>query len=295
MRVTHKMMLESAIRYMDENLQKLTTLQERISDGKIIHSISDDPATLQTVLTLRSTLSAGRAYLNTANETAGWLEANETALAAAIDTTSRALDLALLGISDTSGSVERQALGSEIGGLLSTALGIANSTYNGSYIFAGFRTQTKPFEIIAGTPDTVAYLGDTGTIVRSLSPGIDMTVNIDGDAVFTPVLSALIGVRDALMSDDTATLQSETQSLRDALEALKETRTVNAARQRHLENIIERIEQAQIDLKSLLSEREDADLAETISLFRNQQTLYNATLESGRIVLNTPNLFELMG
>ena len=198
MRVTHKMMVENAIRYMDENLERLGALQEKVSDGKAIHKLSDDPATLQAILSLRSNLNAGKAYLNTANQTAGWMEANENALGAAVETAAKALDLAMFGLSDTNGVDERDGLSIEIGGLLDTAVGVANSTYNGGYIFSGFQIRTKPFELIAGSPDTIIYSGDANIITRSLSPGIDMAVNIDGDAVFTPVLEAMIAVRDAL-------------------------------------------------------------------------------------------------
>jgi flagellin-like hook-associated protein FlgL len=50
------MMMESAIRNMEDNLTALHKLQQKGATGKEFQRSSDDPSTVSTALTLRSTI-----------------------------------------------------------------------------------------------------------------------------------------------------------------------------------------------------------------------------------------------
>lgn len=293
-RITHRMMLDNAVRYMNENLERLGKLQKQVASGKMIHSASDDPSTAQAILGLRSSLEAGQTYRNTSLVTLDWLEANEIALAQIIDITTRADQLIMQGMADTNASSERSTLANEIDQLLQAVIDIANTSHDGNYIFAGYKIRTKPFSLVSGAPDTVNYDGDSGIIQRSVGPGQFVTVNINGDTLFAPLFSSLITARDALAADDTSTARSALLSLRSAFDDLNAVRTTNGSRQRQLGDSIERIEKNQLALKSLLSRYEDVDLAEAISMVTHQETVYRAALEAGKLTLYTPSLFDFL-
>lgn len=295
MRVTNRMMVDNAIKYMNDNLERLSKFQERISSGKKIQSASDDPATAQAVLSLHSSLEAGKAYLDSALMAADRLDANELALKQMSDLVKRSIELASGGLSDTNSAVERRALATEVDSLLRTAVDIGNSTHASSYIFSGFRTSTKPFTLNSGPPDSVSYAGDAGVMQLSIGPGQKVTVNIDGSSTFSPLFAALIDVRDALNANDTSALQVVFGALTTAHDNLNQARTTNGARKRDLEASVERIESTQLALKSLLSQKEDADLTEAISMLRHQETIYQAVLETGRRTIGLPSLFDFLG
>ncbi|MBI3762762.1 MAG: hypothetical protein HY260_13015, partial [Chloroflexi bacterium] len=182
---------------------------------------------------------------------------------------------------DTQGAAERLAMGREMDSLLQQAVEAANTSHRGSYLFAGFRTTTLPYTYTgAGVTDNV--LSTAGPIQHGIEPGQTITVNVDGNTVLTPLFSALAAARDALNADDTAALQTALGSLQSALTGVSDVRTTNGARQRQVRDTIDRMEKTQVALKNLLSHKEDASLAESISLLKHQETVYQAVLEVGR-------------
>ena len=299
MRVTQKLMTESAIQYMQDNLERLNSLQDRVSSGKQFQYASENPSGATIVLSLRSTLETSQGYLDTANVTESWVSANDFTLGKTLDVAKRAVNLALEGVSDTLGQMERLSLGAEMDMVLQQALTLGNTSHQGSYIFSGFRTSTLPFEAVDnnadGLYDTVNYNGDTGIILRTVSPGQNVAQNLVGSAVFSPLFAAIISARDALNANDTTALQASLSDLKDALATLTEATTTNGARQRQVRLIRDRIEMSQTEIKSLISLKEDTNMAEAIAHLRNQETAYQAVLEVSQRTLSALNLFQIMG
>ena len=131
--------MDNAIRYMDENLERLDLLQKQVASGKKIHNASDDPASAQAIISLRSSIEAGQANINTSFVTLDWLDANEIALVQMIDIYTRSDQLIMQGITDSTGAAERSSLADELDQLLKAAIEVANTSHNGDYIFAIYR------------------------------------------------------------------------------------------------------------------------------------------------------------
>jgi hypothetical protein len=58
---------------------------------------------------------------------------------------------------------------------------------------------------------------------------------------------------------------------------------------------MDRLTQTKTDLQTLLSEKEDINMAEVISDLQYQEVVYQSVLESGQMALNLPNLFSFLG
>jgi len=293
MRVTNQMMSTRLINDMNLNLERLGELQTKAASGKKFQRASDDPTSARVALTLRSSLESTRAYLNTAQTTDDWMSATETAMGQMESLAGSALDLALKGISDGNEG-NRPLLGEEVNQLLQQAIEVANTTHQGEHIFAGYKTKTQPFSLQAGTPDTMAYNGDAGLIQRSLGTGNPVTVNIDGDATFSPLLTALITARDALNADDPLAVQAAVTDLQTALGGTIQTRSLNGLRQRQVRTTQTRLEDTQKFLSEQLTRAEDADMIETITLLRQQENTYQTVLEVGRRTMEMVSLFDVL-
>jgi flagellar hook-associated protein 3 FlgL len=292
MRITSRMMVDNAIQHMEDSLERLSALQERAASGKLIRNPSDDPSVATAGLNLRSTLNTNAAYLDTARVSADWLDANELALKTFVDIGARALTLTKQGLSDTQGAAERQALGVEMDGLLQNAVEAGNSSQRGNYLFAGFKVTTLPYTYTgAGVTNNLASTADL--MQHGLEPGQTVTVNIDGNTLLTPFFAALVSARDALNTNNPSALQTALTSLQTAFTGVADARTTNGARQRQVQTAIDRLENTQLLLKDLLSHKEDASLAETISLLKHQETVYQAVLGVGQRAL-PPSLFDFL-
>ena len=60
---------------------------------------------------------------------------------------------------------------------------LANANYAGRYIFAGQKTQVKPFTVDPDTGDVV-YNGDTNQVLFEIDDGVLIAVNSPGSSVF---------------------------------------------------------------------------------------------------------------
>ncbi len=298
MRVTQRMITDNAIQHMDENLQRLYALQEKVSSGKAFQRPSDDPAGVASALSLRSQLEALQGYLDTARLSDDWMSASDFALRQMMETASRAYNLTLAGTSDTQGAAERQALAAELDVLLNQAIDLANTSHKDNYIFAGFKVNTTPFRGVDANGDglyeAVSYQGDSGVILRYLGPGQSIPQNVDGDATLSPLFQALIKARDALNANDLPAIQAALSELNLALDGVSTVHTINGARQRQVRLVSERIEKAQIEIKALLSTKEDVNMAEAISNLQHQETIYRTVLEVAQRAISALSLFDLL-
>jgi flagellar hook-associated protein 3 FlgL len=292
---------------MNENLERLTALQEKTASTKAFQRASDDPASAAAALGLRSSLESSQAYLDTATLASSWMSATDFSLKQTADLGTRAINLALRGVSDTMGAEERQALAGEMDELLHQAIGLGNTSHAGNYIYAGFRTNTKPFEGLDADADGrfegVQNLNNSGeAILRTIGPGHTISQNIDGIATFSPLFDALIAARDALAGADptipedarSADIQSKVDALRAAVEGVSTASTTNGARHKQVKQVTERLEKTQLELKSLLSQKEDVNMAEAIVELRRQETVYQSVLEVSSRAISAMSLFDML-
>src|SRR5437868_1009390 len=74
----------------------------------------------------------------------------------------RAISIGTEGANGTLSPGDRQAIAGEVQGLTTQLLGLANTQYQGTYIFSGTAVTTQPFTLNAAT-NTVAYNGNANT------------------------------------------------------------------------------------------------------------------------------------
>ncbi|MBP8164170.1 MAG: hypothetical protein KAX86_01935, partial [Anaerolineales bacterium] len=183
-------------------------------------------------------------------------------------------------------------------------------------IFSGYQVNQKSFALSDAaaplldfqgnpfTPKTVAYTGDTGNMQRNLGPDQAVTLNVRGDQAILGFLQNLILATNALTQNnitdtgnpatDPLTLQSVLTGLKSSLETLDQYRTSNGARMRQVESAANFLESVKLETKSLLSEKEDANMAEGIALLANQQTTYEAVLEVSQRAISALSLFDYL-
>lgn len=293
MRVTNQMMTNRAIQNMTANLEKLQRLAEQAGTGKRFQSASDDPVATSACLNLRSVLQSAKAYQFTIDRTTDWMNANEFVLQRAGELALRAENLVERGLNDTLSADERRnALATEMDGLIHQLVDLANTTHNGQYIFAGFQIKTKPIELT--DPDTVVYHGDHGDIPQVIGSGQQVQMNLRADEVFQPLIEAMIAARNALNANDTDALQSAFDTLKNASNIVDQYHTMNGARLNQMKDHTSYLEKVELEVKALLSKNEDVNLAEAISLYKNQEIVYQSVIEVSQRSISAMNLFDYL-
>jgi flagellar hook-associated protein 3 FlgL len=288
-RITSNMIQRSVLTDLNDISNRLAKTQQRMSSGKQITRPSDDPYGTSRALSLRTDIAGTQQYQRNVGEATAWQSVTDSALSKITEAVQRARDLAVQGASDSAGQAARNAAAAEIDQLIESVKQEANASYGGRYVFAGTATNTAPYAV-AGA-DT--YQGDTAAVAREIGPGVSVQVNVIGQSLLGDgqaaadgkLLNVLRDISQHLKSGITADANSlrttDLQNLDTNLDALSQTRATVGATTNRLESADSRLQEVEESLTKLLSNVEDADMAQTYTDFSMQQSVYQSALHAG--------------
>ena len=298
MRITTSMVQRNVLADLNSISERLTRTQLKAASGKEIGRPSDDPFNASRAMALRQGLEGTRQHQRNVADAMGWQDATEQALARVTDAAQRARDLLVLGGTDTADQTARDAVVAELEQLIESVKQSANSSYRGSFLFAGAETSTAPYV----TADDDYHGDDAGFdptvpgIVREIGPGVTMTINIVGHQVLgrgqaagdDGLLDVMRDAVDHLRAGDGASLRGTDLVRLDAnLDSLLGLRAANGARTNRLEAALSRLQEVEESTVRQLSETEDADIAETLIELNSQTAAYQAALRAGASIVQS--------
>jgi flagellar hook-associated protein 3 FlgL len=272
----------------------LSKTQSELSSGMRIQKPSDDPFGTSQALGYRADLASNAQYQTNVNDGTAWLNATDTALGDVSSLVLRARDLVVQGANSSTGAGGNADIAAEIDQIIESLKSDGNSQYAGQYIFSGTKTSTAPYT--AGADDS--YSGDTGTVSRQIGAGVQVPVNVDGASVLGDGSSGLIAtlrqISTDLKSNNIAALGSTDLSALDAAnDNVSTIRATVGARADRLTTALSRLQSLQESSTSLLSDTEDADMAQTIVTYSQQQAVYQAALKAGAQIIQ-PSLMDFL-
>jgi flagellar hook-associated protein 3 FlgL len=303
MRVTNQMLVNQSIKSMSNSLNTLYEYQKKASANKRFLNASDDPAAAATVATIKSTLTTSEVYLSTANATIEWLSVNDVALGDGMRIAQKSINLVLQGLNDAIGPDERQAIATEVNGLLNQVVDLGNAKHLNRYVFAGFSTNTAPFVPTFNATDSTriesvdfkpGLPAGFQAINREIGPGETITANIDGEATFMNLINTLIVVRNDLEANNLVDLRVQRDHLETALNDVTHSSTMNGARMRNVDDTSSRIERNNIDLEALMANKEQVNMPEMLSLIANQKNTYELVIQIASQTQSMMNLFKVL-
>ena len=287
MRITNSMLSTRALRDLQVNYAGLAKVQEQVGTARKLNRASDDPAQARVAIKVRDTLDALAQHLRNIDTADRATSTAETALASADDVLVRLKELAIQGANDTLGATDRAAIAKEVAQLADTLVGLANTRNGEDYVFSGQRTRT-PAYASAGA----AYAGDTNPLNARVAPGVTVATNVTGDVAFGPALAAVVQLQADLAAGNRPAPGTLT-ALDTGLDALLAARTQIGAVVNRLDSTRTFVESSQYASTKLLSDLEDADMAEVISSAAQRQTVYEAALSVNAKILRRSLVDEL--
>jgi len=291
-RVTLETIINSTIASVQLSSLRMQKYQEKITTGKEINRASDDPAGTRKVLSLRSEDLKLEQYSKNIVSSIQSLEFTTSTLNGAANFLQRVQELAIQGVNGATDQEGRNAVASEINGILESMLQIANTSRSGRYIFAGTKTTTMPFEATrnsAGEISGVTYNGNREKIRYPVGPGFSSQVNQPGEEVFMDnnLLASLISLRDNLANGAVSLASGNLGNVKNAYTDVTQFISKGGAVASALEFSDNRIKDTQVALQTTLGDLEGADLAEIVLKLKEQEGVLQAALASGMFMLNT--------
>ena len=116
-------------------------------------------------------------FSENANSASNWLNNTNAELQELIEALKQARDdYAIAGASDSYDEESRKALAQDVQSLYNQIMDIANASYNGRYIFGGFKTETPPFS------------GGTNSVTNVITKNVNGE-NLSGDVIVKDIFS----------------------------------------------------------------------------------------------------------
>jgi flagellar hook-associated protein 3 FlgL len=272
----------------------------QVSTGNRLQRPSDDPQGVQKALNLRGDLAATAQYMDTAGASQGWAQATDDALSDINDVLQRAREAVVQGGNGTMSQKDRNDIATQIDQLIGQAKASGNATFDGQYIFAGQKTDTAPYD-----PDGAdAYNGDTGSIVRTIGPGVSVQLNgsmgsVLGNGSDGKALQVLRDIathlRGGTAADTNALRTADLSAIDASMADVSTARAEAGALSNRLTTATNRLTDLQTSTEKVRSGVEYVDLAEAISTLSSQQAVYQAALQATGSSLSQRTLMDFLG
>lgn len=246
-RITQSMLVESLIRRIQDNFERLSRLQGQVSSGLRVEKPSDDPLSASRISTFQGELLRVFQLQSNVRRARARLTRMESVYGDVRALLREARQIAISGANDPSND-PREALASRVADIVENALNLANTQFEGEFLFSGSLVRTQPFTADSSDdPVSFAYNGNffTRRSEVSFSRFMDLTQTgldafghfahtvIAGKSIENPdaplevalgksfggLVSFTINMGEAV-SDTTVSVNPATQSLNDLVTAI---------------------------------------------------------------------------
>jgi len=275
--------------------QQIQTDEEQIASGQSVNVPSDNPAAAATLIQNAEQTSHADQFQRSIGSVQGEMQNADSALSSIISSLQQAISLGVEGANGTVNNSDRAALATQVQGIQSQLLSLANLTYQGNYVFGGTANQTPPYVLDSSSPSGVTYQGNNGVNRVTLGNQFSLQTNLPGPQIFSASGTDMFqSIQDLINGLQNGTnISTAVVEVGDAYSSINTQRVFygNAlnqldAQQTYLSTETTQLAQEQNTVGA-------ADLPAAISNLTQAQTGLQATLEAVGQTANT-NLFEYL-
>lgn len=183
-RVTQHQVSNITIDQLSRHTTEMYRVQQRVSSGLRIEKPSDDPAGIRRSLVQKDRVSRLEAQELSLSHVESRINSAHVQLREAGNLLLRARTVALNAQQATDPS-EINVLATELDGILSQMVSVANSSDESGYLFSGTASLTRPFPDLTST-GVNQYNGTSAPTVLHMTGDIQRNALLPGDLVFQP-------------------------------------------------------------------------------------------------------------
>jgi flagellar hook-associated protein 3 FlgL len=165
--------------------QQIETDEQEIATSQTVNVPSDDPASAAVLVENAFQTSQADQFQRSIGSIQGEMENADSALNSIVTSLQQAITLGTEGANGTVNAADRQAIATQVQGIQSQLLSLANLTYQGSYVFAGTATQAAPYVLDPSSSSGVTYQGNSGVNTVTLGNDFSLQTNLPGSALFS--------------------------------------------------------------------------------------------------------------
>lgn len=256
MQVSTQMLYQQSVDNITHLQAEWLKYGEQVFTGRRVHRPSDDPIAASQAVTLSQAQAQNSQYALARTFATQRVSLEESVLGQASTAIIAAQEKIIQAGNGTLNDDDRASLAIDLQGIRDQLLNLANSTDgNGRYIFAGYRTDTPPFN-----PGTGEYRGGADNITQQVDSARVMVIGHTGEWVFNSLTSNAVPEPDGSASETNLfrMLDSAIEQLMIPVAADPEARAIAAAAidktNRGLKNSLNNVLAVRAELGTELSE-----------------------------------------
>ena len=311
MRITNASMVRSHLYDTQNNLTNMSKINQQISTGKVINTVSDDPHKAIKIMNINNEIKYTEKYNYNIDETVGWMNTTDGALDNVGNLLGEIKETILKVGNGTYSQNEMKSLNEDMNEKIKQLADTLNSTHGGKYLFGGSSVDDAPITVIENPDGTVKLefskdkngqtIPNTDDLKADISSGINIDYNIsvgeilnikDGNGNIVNLLDEINNL-STLMNDiangdeQTAakakeTLLNDTKGKIDTLfDHVVNERTSLGVRVSTAEKIKELNDEDILNIQDVLSKTQDTDVVEKFIELKSAEMIYQASIQVG--------------
>lgn len=311
MRITNASMVRSHLYDTQNNLTNMSKINQQISTGKVINTVSDDPHKAIKIMNINNEIKYTEKYNYNIDESVGWMNTTDGALDNVGNLLGEIKETILKVGNGTYSQNEMKSLNEDMNEKIKQLADTLNSTHGGKYLFGGSSVDDAPITVIENPDGTVKLefskdkngqtIPNTDDLKADISSGINIGYNIsvgeilnikDGNGNTVNLLDEINNL-STLMNDiangdeQTAakakeTLLNDTKGKIDTLfDHVVNERTSLGVRVSTAEKIKELNDEDILNIQDVLSKTQDTDVVEKFIELKSAEMIYQASIQVG--------------
>jgi len=281
MRTTFNTGYRNALADIQRAGDALLDKQREVASGRRVHAPSDDPSAVAGAITERGELATLDQYVRAADSVGSRLTVVDTVLSDIIHKITAGRAAGAAARNTNLSATQREATAGELEALRDTIFNDLNTTFRGTFLFAGAASTTQPYTKVGNVFS--AYQGSTTTTMVDIDRGTEVQVTFNGDALTRGadaknVLEVLNDLITAVRAADGTGIDSGLQALERAFDRAVQLQSRVGNNLRAIDDERARLQTLRQAGTTRLSLHEDANMAEAITGMTQAETAYRAAL-----------------
>lgn len=259
--------------------QQQNTASLDLATGSRINKPSDDPAGAAQMVSNTAQTAQADTFLRSINSVTGLLHTADSTLSSVVTALRRAISLGVQGANGTLSNLDRNDVATELTGIQQQLLSLANTPYQGEFIFSGTAT-VQPFVANPLSPSGVTYNGNAGTNNVQIGQNYSLQINLPGSQLFTAASGNVFqSISDLITALQTNTnISSAVTEVSNAYDHVTGQRVFYGNALNQLQAQQNYLNSEKVDLATAASAISATDMAATSTAFTQSQVAIQADL-----------------
>lgn len=316
MRITNTSMIKNHMYDTQENLTRMSKINEQINSSKMVNRVSDDPHKAIRIMNLNNEIRYTEKYNYNIDETVGWMNTTDGSLDHLGNMLGDIKDDILKVGNGVYSDEEFKAIQAEMNEKIKEIADVMNTTYGGKYMFGGTNVDEPP--ITMEDKNGVITLkinpnSNMGDLRADISDGINIDYNISAGEIFNgkdnngtsiDFLQEINNVSKLMDKIANGTDDEKSKAKKELLGTTKDNidnlynhsldeRTSLGVRVNTAEKVKGLNEENILNMKGVLSLDQDVDQVEKFIELKSAELVYQASIKVGTTLMQ-PTILDYL-